>query len=92
MDQFIGTLTTYEMRVGKENFETKEATFKVSKKAKQHKDHQDFSRCECDQELAHFFRKLKHVLGKYKVKLPFKFFNYGRVGHYWSKFPYNEHD
>ena len=41
MDQHLGTLKNYEMRVGRENYEPKEATFKVSKEAKEHKGHQD---------------------------------------------------
>jgi len=48
MDQLLGTLTAYEMRVGKDKFETKEVPFKVPKKAKEHKDHQDCSSREFD--------------------------------------------
>lgn len=36
MDQLHGTLTAYEMRVGLEKSETKEAAFKVSNKKKEH--------------------------------------------------------
>ena len=41
---------------------------------------------------AHFSRKLRKVLGKYKGKFPFKCFNCGKVGHFASKCPYNSHD
>lgn len=66
------------MRIGKEKTEPKEATFKVSKKAREHKYHQDCSRCGSNQELAHFSRRLKHGSGKYKGKLPFKCFDCGK--------------
>jgi hypothetical protein len=31
---------------------------------------------------------LKRGISEYKVKLPFKLFNCGKVGHFYSKFPY----
>lgn len=66
MEWLLGTLKTYEMRVGREKFEPNEEAFKVSKKAKEQKDHQDCSNYESDQELAQLARKLMHWLGKYK--------------------------
>lgn len=42
--------------------------------------------------MAHFVRKLKRGSGKYKGKLPFKCFNYGRVGHFASKCAYTKID
>ena len=39
-----------------------------------------------DEEEVKFVRRLEKGTGKYKVKLPFKCFNYGRVGHYALKF------
>ena len=39
MDQLLGTLITYEMRVGRDKSKSKEATFKVSMKSKEHKYH-----------------------------------------------------
>jgi len=78
------------MIVGGENYEPKEAAFKVSKKAKEHKDHQGYCNYGSDQELVPFSRKMKRGLGKYKGKFPFKCFDYGRVGHFSSKFPYKE--
>jgi len=48
MDQMFGTLTTYEMRVVRGNFEPKSITCKVSKHTEEHKDHQDYSNCESD--------------------------------------------
>ena len=43
-----------------------------------------------DDEEAKFIRKLDRGSGKYKGKLQFKCFNYGRVGHYASKCPHNK--
>jgi len=59
MDKLLGTLIAYEMIVRKEKFEAKEEAFKVSMKAKEHKDHQYFSSYEYDQEMAQFSRKPK---------------------------------
>lgn len=59
-------------------------------KAMVHKDHQDFARYKSNQELAHFSRKLKCGLRKYKGNFPFKCLDYGRVGHFSSKYPYKE--
>ena len=33
-------------------------------------------------------RKMKRGIGKYKGKLPLKCFDYGKIGHFASKFPY----
>jgi hypothetical protein len=41
-----------------------------------------------DEEETNFIRKLSKGSGKYKGKLPFKCFNYGKVGHFASKCPY----
>lgn len=90
MDQLLGTLTTYEMRVGREKYEPKEVVFKVSKKAKDYNDHQECSICKFDQELAQFAKKLNYGLGKYKGKFPFKLFDCGRVRNFSSKFPYKK--
>ena len=37
-----------------------------------------------------FVEKILHGLGKYKWKVPFKCVDYGRVGHFSSKFPSKE--
>jgi hypothetical protein len=43
-------------------------------------------------EEANFIRKLQKGSGKYKGKLPFKFFNCGKDGHFSSKCPYPKED
>jgi len=43
-----------------------------------------------DDEEAHFLRKIERGIGKYKGKLPLKWFNCGRVGHYAKKCPFEE--
>jgi hypothetical protein len=60
IDQLIGTLTAYEMRISKDDIEAK------------------------------FVIRLKKGSGKYQGKLPFKFFNYGKIGHFSSKCPHKE--
>jgi chromosome segregation ATPase len=37
-------------------------------------------------------RRLKKGSGKYQGKLPFKCFNYGKIGHFTSKFPHKKKD
>lgn len=74
LDQLLGTLTAYEMRISKGKPTTKESTFKADKNLKE--EHDD-SFCELDEEEEKFVRKLKGGSGKYKGKLPFKCFNCG---------------
>ena len=37
-------------------------------------------------------RKIKRESSKYKGKLPLNFFNYGRVGFFFAKFPYGKRE
>ena len=59
LDELYGILTTYELRIGRENFPKEEATFKVLKKKKNQKlktlpNHHE----EYDEEEANFIKKL----------------------------------
>jgi hypothetical protein len=91
MGEFHGILTTYEMRTKTKKPLKREATFKASKKMK-NKEHKssDCSSCGSDAEEATFVRKLKNGSRKYKGTFPFKCFNYGNVGHFAAKFPYEK--
>ena len=84
MDQLPGNLTAYEIRHPKGNSNVREASFKADKCIEMK---EGTSSCS-DEEEAKIFRILD--IGKYKGKLPFKCFNYGRVGHYASKFPHKK--
>jgi hypothetical protein len=82
LDKILGTLTSYEMRVTKGKSTTREAYFKVKKKIDS----------DIDEIEANFVRRLKKGSGKYKCKLPFKYFNYGKIGHFSSKCPHKRKD
>jgi hypothetical protein len=81
-DQLLGTLTAYEMRIVKDKPTSIEASFKVDK----NEDSQP------DEVEAKFVKRLKKGSGKYKGKLPFKCFNYGRIGHFSNKCPHKGKD
>ena len=75
IDQLLGTLVAYEMRIEDEDTSRKEATFKVSSKrsgknkstkSKPTSDDLD------DDEIKNFLMNLKRGTGKYKGKLPLK--------------------
>ena len=86
MDELLGTLTAYEMRIENDNPPRKlrkEVTFKASKRTRFKIS--DFSNNKLDEEEANFFRKLKNM---YKGKLPFKCFNCGKIRHFSHKCPY----
>jgi hypothetical protein len=82
IDQILGTLTAYEMRINKDKSSTREASFKEDKNTDS----------ELDDIEAKFVRRLKKEPGKYQGKLPFKFFNYGKTDHFASKCPHQKKD
>jgi hypothetical protein len=81
-DQLLGTLTAYEMRIVKDKPTSRE----VSSKADKNED------SEPDEIEAKFVKRLKKGSNKYKGKLPFKCFNYGRIGHFANKCPHKGMD
>jgi hypothetical protein len=93
MDELYGILTTYELILGHENHSQGEAAFKVLKKKNNQKQKLQSSHDEeSNVEEANFIKKIQKGLGRYKGKLPLKYFNYGKVGHFSSKCPYPKED
>jgi hypothetical protein len=80
-DQLLGTLTAYEMRIVKDKPTSREASFKEDK-------NEDSEPDEIEEK---FVKRLKKGF-KYKGKLPFKCFNYGRIGHFENKCPHKGKD
>ncbi|KAJ8629366.1 hypothetical protein MRB53_022689 [Persea americana] len=80
-----GSLTAYEMRIGKTKPTQKEAAFKAHKKNKQvaQSNEEDSN----DELTANFVQKLRKGKGKFKGKLPFKCFNCGGISHFAAKCP-----
>jgi hypothetical protein len=78
LDQLLGTLTAYEMRISTDQNSSREASFKAEKSTES----------ELDEIEAKFVRRLKTGSGKYNEKLPFKCFNCGKVGHFAAKCPH----
>ena len=78
MNQLLGNLIAYEMRLPQRKSNVREVAFKTEKNKDEKED-----TCSCsDEEEAKSIRKLERGSGKYKGKIPFKCFNCGRVGHY----------
>ena len=86
MNQLLGNLAAYEMRLPQRKSNMREAAFKAEKSKEEKED-----TCSCsDEEEAKFVKRLDRGSSKYKGKLPFKSFNCGRVGHYASKCPHKK--
>jgi hypothetical protein len=82
LDQIVGTLTAYEMRITKGKSTTREASFKENKNT-----NPDIVEIE-----ENFVRILVKGSGKYKGKLPLKCFKCGKIGQFSSKCPHNRKD
>ena len=70
------------MRINRDKSSTREAYFKADKNTDS----------ELDDIETKFARRLKKGSGKYQGKFPFKFFNYGKIGHFSSKCPHHKKD
>jgi hypothetical protein len=82
IDQILGTLSFYEMRIGTDKPTSRVASFKVD-------ENEEF---EPDKIEEKFVRRLKKGSGKYQGKFPFKIFNCGKIGHFASKCPHKKWD
>ncbi|XP_057821105.2 uncharacterized protein LOC131033831 [Cryptomeria japonica] len=88
VDKLHGILTPYEMRTNVDSSSKRETSFKASKKGKENEQKSSESLEEdFEDEATHLVRKLERGSGKYKGKLPLKWFNCGKIGHFASKFP-----
>lgn len=85
MDELHGILNAYKMRIKKGTSLKCEATFKASRRMK-NKGHLS-SESSGDDEEANFVRKFNKGTIKRKGKYTLKFFNYGIIGHFATKFP-----
>jgi hypothetical protein len=81
-DQLLGTLTAYEMRIVKDKPSSREASFKADK-------NEDYDPDEIEEKIV---KRLKKGSSKYKGKMPFKCFNYDRIGHFANKCPHKGKD
>jgi hypothetical protein len=82
IDQLLGNITSYEMRISKDKPTSREASFKEDK-------NEDYEPDEIEEK---FVRRLKKGSGKYQGKLPFKCFNCGKIGHFSPKCPHKKKD
>lgn len=80
-------LLAYEMRTVGGVTSKREATFNTTKKGKEDTTHEEVEE-DSNTVVANFVIKLKKGSGKYEGKLPFKCFNYGKIGHFATKCPY----
>jgi hypothetical protein len=81
-DQILGTLIAYEMMIVKDKPTSRKASFKADK-------NEDSEPDEIEETIV---RRIKKGSGKYQGKIPFKFFNCGRIGHFAYKCPHKKKD
>ncbi|XP_059066326.1 uncharacterized protein LOC131857646 [Cryptomeria japonica] len=83
IDEMHGVLTAYEMRISEDIQPSKETAFKTQKK-------DNDSKLDKPDDETIFVSRLKRGSSRYRGKLPFKCFNYGKIGHYVAQCPSKE--
>ena len=91
MERLHGILTTYKMKKKGGNSEIEEVVLKATSKGKQNQGQESSNHTSNDEE-GKKLKRLQKGTKKYKGMFPFKCFNYGRVGHYASKFPFKKEE
>jgi YbbR domain-containing protein len=95
-DEVNGIIIIYEMRIVDVESKRKEVAFKTTRKEKKAfsmKDMVEIIRSmseETNEEEENFIKRLRKGIGKYEGKMPFKYFECGKVGHFFSKCPYKK--
>lgn len=88
IDDLHGKLTIIEMRTVDEETFKREIAFKTTRKTKEESSESDSD----DSEEVAKHKNTKRGFRKYRGKLPLKYFNCGRVGHFAAKCPYTKDD
>ena len=87
MTQLHEILTTYEMKKGCPS-DMRDVAFKASAKGKE--EINESTHISEEEDEVNFVKKLQRGSGRFRDKLPFKCFSYGRVNHYATKCPHKD--
>jgi hypothetical protein len=82
IDQLLGIVTSYEMRISKDKTTSRESSFKEDK-------NEDSEPDVIEEKIV---RRLKKGSGRYQGMFPFKCFNCVNIGHFVSKCPHKKKD
>jgi len=85
MSQLHGILIVFEMRKGGPP-DMREAAFKASRKG----EYNESGHTSEEEEESNFVKNLQRGYGRFRGKLSFKCFAYGKVGHYAAKCPHKD--
>eukprot|EP00253_Pinus_taeda_P029829 PITA_29829 len=87
MMQLHGILSTFEMRKGGP-LDMREFALKSSTKGKE--EHNESGHILEEEDEVNFVKKLQRGYGRFRGKLPFKCFSYGRFNHYAARCPHKD--
>ncbi|XP_057866071.2 uncharacterized protein LOC131073611 [Cryptomeria japonica] len=88
MDELFGSVLAYEMRTISGENSKREVDLNSTKKWKE--EAINVEEDDSNDVEANFVRKLKQGSGKYRGKLPFKFFDYGKIRYFVANCPYKK--